>query len=151
MTDLPHGFCSASKATAHQVATLYVILFACHGRVVAANCKKHRVELLNVSKEDAMSVIVDLSVFPISGEKSLSPYVARVIRVIEESGLAYALGPMGTAIEGDWEDILQVVDACYRELEPDFDRIYMNMKVDAKRGRTDGIRGKVESVLDKSE
>lgn len=99
-----------------------------------------------------MSIIVDLSIFPLSGgQESLSPYVARAIDVIKRSGLSYALGPMGTAIEGEWDEVMGVVGECYRTLEPDFDRIYMNLKVDAKKGRENGIQGKVASVLSKSE
>lgn len=98
-----------------------------------------------------MSVILDFSIFPLNASKeSLSPYVARAIDIIKKSGLNYQLGPMGTAIEGEWDEVMQVVNDCYRALEPDFDRIYINMKVDAKRDRTNGIQGKVESVLEKT-
>lgn len=98
-----------------------------------------------------MSVIVDLSIFPLAKELSLSPYVARVVGVIKRSGLAHQLGPMGTAIEGEWDEVMRVVDACYRELERDCDRIYLLIKVDAKKGRSGGIQGKVESVLQKDD
>ncbi len=98
-----------------------------------------------------MSVIVDFSIFPMDPEgPSLSPYVARALNVIKDSGLSYQLGPMGTSIEGEWEDVMHVVDACYRELEQDCDRIYMNIKVDSKKGRIHGILSKVESVFEKA-
>ncbi len=97
-----------------------------------------------------MSVIIDLSVFPMDKEgPSLSPYVARVINVIKSSGLSYKLGPMGTAIEGEWDEVMKVVDACYKELEPDCHRIYLNMKADIRRGRQNGMSGKVDSVKQK--
>ena len=47
-----------------------------------------------------MSVIVELSIFPMDKGVSVSPYVARAIRIIENSGLSYELNPMGTSIEG---------------------------------------------------
>lgn len=98
-----------------------------------------------------MSVIVDLAIFPMGkNEASLSPYVARALNVIQGSGLNYALGPMGTSIEGEWREVWAVVDACYRELERDNDRIYMTVKVDGKKGRANGITGKVESVRQKA-
>ena len=94
-----------------------------------------------------MSVIINLSIFPMTNEgQSLSPYVARVINVIKASGLEYRLGPMATAIEGEWAAVMEVVDACYRELEPDCDRIYLNVTADCKRGRKNGISRKVTSV-----
>nr|WP_321255946.1 MTH1187 family thiamine-binding protein [uncultured Pseudodesulfovibrio sp.] len=97
-----------------------------------------------------MSVIIDFSIFPMDkGNNSLSPYVARVLHIIEQSGLAYQLGPMGTSIEGEWEDVMTVVDACYQELKDDSDRIFLNFKADCKKGRSNGLADKVRSVQDK--
>lgn len=97
-----------------------------------------------------MSVIIDFSIFPMDkGTQSLSPYVARAIRIVRDSGLAYQLGPMGTAIEGEWDEVMQVVDRCYKELEPESDRIYMNIKVDSRKGRANGLEGKTASVTEK--
>ena len=97
-----------------------------------------------------MGVIIDFSIFPMDGESAgLSPHVARALDIIKRSGLAYSLGPMGTSIEGEWGEVMAVVDACYRDLEQDFDRIYMNIKVDSRRDRTGGLTAKVRSVVDK--
>lgn len=98
-----------------------------------------------------MSVIADFSIYPMDkGNQSLSPYVAKAVTIIKESGLAYKLGPMGTAIEGNWDQVMAVVNQCYRALEPDSERIFINLKVDAKKGRTDGLTGKVASVKEKT-
>lgn len=100
--------------------------------------------------EGHMSVIVELSIFPMSTQSdSLSPYVARALDIIKMSGLPYQLGPMGTCFEGEWNDVLAVVDACYKELEKDCDRIYVNFKADSRAGRTDGLTGKTKSVREK--
>ena len=97
-----------------------------------------------------MSVIIDFSIYPMDkGDQSLSPYVARAIDIIKSSGLRHQLGPMGTAIEGEWDEVMAVVDQCYRALEPDSDRIFVNLKMDCKKGRTDGLSGKVSSVMEK--
>lgn len=98
-----------------------------------------------------MSVIIDFSIYPMDkGSQSLSPYVARAIDIIKSSGLSYQLGPMGTAIEGEWDEVMSVVDQCYRALEPDSDRIFINLKVDSKKGRSGGLSGKVASVMEKT-
>jgi len=97
-----------------------------------------------------MSVIIDFTIFPTDkGRQSLSPYVARALDVIEKSGLPYTLGPMGTCIEGEWDEVMAVVDACYRELENDSDRIYLTIKADSRKGRKNGLSGKVQSVREK--
>nr|WP_287412925.1 MTH1187 family thiamine-binding protein [Pseudodesulfovibrio sp.] len=97
-----------------------------------------------------MSVIIDFSIFPMDkGDKSLSPYVARALNIIEQSGLSYQLGPMGTSIEGEWGEVMAVVDACYQEIKDDSDRIFLNFKADCKKGRSNGLTNKVRSVQDK--
>lgn len=96
-----------------------------------------------------MSVIAELSIFPMDKGVSMSPYVARVVTVIKQSGLAYDFGPMGTTIEGEWDEVMQTVSACYKELEQDCDRIYLTLKVDSRKGRKNGLKGKTESVAEK--
>ncbi|OBQ51608.1 MTH1187 family thiamine-binding protein [Halodesulfovibrio spirochaetisodalis] len=98
-----------------------------------------------------MSVIAELSIFPMDKGVSMSPYVARVVTVIKQSGLAYDFGPMGTTVEGDWDEVMQTVSACYKELEKDCDRIYLTLKVDSRKGRTNGLKGKTDSVAAKLE
>lgn len=94
-----------------------------------------------------MSVIIDLTIFPMDKEgNSLSPYVARVVEIIKDSGLPFELGPMGTSIEGEWEEVMGVIDLCYHELEKDSDRIYLTLKADSKKHRKNGIISKVRSV-----
>ena len=96
-----------------------------------------------------MSVIAELSIFPMDKGESMSPYVARVVTVIKQSGLRYDFGPMGTTIEGEWEEVMSTVSSCYKELEQDCDRIYLTLKVDARKGRVDGITKKTASVAEK--
>lgn len=93
-----------------------------------------------------MSVIAELSMFPMDKGVSVSPYVRRILGVIESSGLAHQLNPMGTVVEGEWDAVMATVTACYRALEVDCDRIYMTLKVDARKDRDNGMQQKLASV-----
>ena len=94
-----------------------------------------------------MSVIVQFTIFPMDVEGSLAPYVARAIAIIRASGLPFDLGPMGTTIEGDWDDIMKVVNDCRKDLESDCGRVYLNLTADCRKGRSNGMASKVASVL----
>jgi len=96
-----------------------------------------------------MSVIVELSIFPMDKGVSVSPYVSRVVKTIKASGLPYSLNSMGTCIEGDWAQVHALVDQCFKALEQDCDRIYLTLKADYRKGRVDGMRKKVASVNEK--
>ncbi len=97
-----------------------------------------------------MTVMAELSMFPITPHgSSLSPYVARVLQIIQQSGLPHQLGPMGTVIEGEWSEVMQCVSHCFASLEADCDRVYMTLKVDWKRGTSPRMAQKTQSVLGK--
>ncbi len=98
-----------------------------------------------------MSVIIDFSIFPVDKEASVSPYVAKAVKIIKESGLEYRIGPMGTCIEGEWEDVMGVVGRCFEKMKEDSDRIYMTLKIDYRRGYSGRISGKVKSLEEKLE
>jgi uncharacterized protein (TIGR00106 family) len=94
-------------------------------------------------------LLAELSIWPMDKGESVSPYVARCVEVIERSGLAYQLGPLGTTIEGEWREVMEVVNRCYDALAPDCNRIAATLKMDWRRGRQGGIEQKVQSVRDK--
>ncbi len=96
-----------------------------------------------------MSVIVDFSIFPLDKGVSLSAYVARALKIIQESGLPYRLGPMGTSVEGEWDEVVGLVQACFEALKKDCDRVYMALKIDYRKGPSGRIEGKVKSVQNK--
>ena len=93
-----------------------------------------------------MSGLVDFTIYPMDKGVSLSKYVARALTVIKKSGLSYRLGPMSTSIEGEWDQVMGVVDQCFDELRNDCDRISMMIRVDYRKGATGRMESKVTAV-----
>lgn len=98
-----------------------------------------------------MSIMIDFSIFPLDKGESLGPYVARALKIIKESGLPYRFGPMGTSIEGEWDEVMGVLGNCFDDLRRDCDRISMSIKLDYRKGPGGRIVSKVESVEKKLE
>jgi len=96
-----------------------------------------------------MSVIVELSIFPMDKGESVSRQVSRAIKIIQESGLPHELNPMGTCIEGAWEAVMDVVDRCFQDLKKESNRIYMTIKADYRKGQSGRLKGKVVSIKEK--
>jgi uncharacterized protein (TIGR00106 family) len=96
-----------------------------------------------------MSLIVEMSIFPMDKGESVSPYVARAVKIIQESGLPHELNPMGTCIEGEWEEVMEVVRRCFQEIAKDCNRINMSLKADYRKGTPNRLKGKVASVKEK--
>ncbi len=77
---------------------------------------------------------------------SLSPYVGRILDIIDRSGVTYQLTAMGTILEGDWDEVMGVVGDCFRALQADCPRIGMNLKMDWRAGTESRLRSKVDAV-----
>jgi uncharacterized protein (TIGR00106 family) len=97
-----------------------------------------------------MSVIIDFSIFPVGKGESVSDYVSRAVKIIKESRLTFKLGPMGTAIEGEWDEVMAVVNRCFEALRKDCNRVYMTIKVDYRKGESGRMEGKIKTVERKS-
>ncbi len=96
-----------------------------------------------------MSVIIDFSIFPMDKGESLSPYVARAVKIVKNSGLPYKFGPMSTSVEGEWEEVMAVVNSCFQELQKDCNRINVSLRADYRKGPSGRIQGKIQSVESK--
>jgi uncharacterized protein (TIGR00106 family) len=93
-----------------------------------------------------MSVLINFAIFPLDKGESVSIYVSRVVKIIRDSGLSYQFGPMSTTIEGEWENVMTVVNNCFEELRKDCDRVYMAVTADYRKGEPGRIERKVKSV-----
>lgn len=91
-------------------------------------------------------MIVDFTIFPTDAGESVSAYVAEVFKIIEGSGLNYEHHAMGTNIEGEWDEVMAVIKACRVRMLENSNRISIGIRIDERKGVTDGIRKKVASA-----
>lgn len=91
-------------------------------------------------------VLVEFAMFPTDKGESVSKYVSQVIDYIDKSGISYTLTPMGTILEGTWEEVVKVIDGCFKVLEPQASRIYSTIKIDYRQGREKGMKTKTEKI-----
>ncbi|MEK9720613.1 MAG: MTH1187 family thiamine-binding protein [Quisquiliibacterium sp.] len=91
-------------------------------------------------------VLLEFSMSPMSQGESVSKYVARSLDIIDRSGLPYQLTPMGTIIEGEWDQVMSVVDECFKLMSSDCSRVSTTIRVDYRAGRQGALKGKVEAV-----
>lgn len=91
-------------------------------------------------------LLLEFAMFPMTKGESVSPFVARSLNIIDNSGLPYQLTPMGTIIEGEWSEVMAVVSACFEAMSADCDRISTSIKIDYRAGAEERLKSKVESV-----
>lgn len=91
-------------------------------------------------------VLLEFSMSPLDKGESLSKYVARSLDIIDKSGVPYQLTPMGTILEGEWEDVFAVVQACFERMRQDCARVSINIRCDYRQGRSGRLEQKILSV-----
>jgi uncharacterized protein (TIGR00106 family) len=94
-------------------------------------------------------MLFELSLFPLGKSHGMSKDVSRVINLIDKSGLPYQLTCMGTMLEGEWDEVVELIGKCRQVLLENNDRVYMLLKGDEQKGKTGRITGKVDSVEQK--
>jgi uncharacterized protein (TIGR00106 family) len=94
-------------------------------------------------------LLLEFSMSPFDKGESLSPYVSRSLKIIHESGVPYRINPMGTVLEGEWDEVMGVVKACFDRMREDCNRISLAVKVDYRKGRKSRLDAKIKSLEDK--
>ncbi len=94
-----------------------------------------------------MSILVEFSMFPTDVGESKSKYVSRIIDLIEKEGVPYKLTPMSTVFEvDDMKKACEILEKAYKVLEPDCNRVYSVAKFDIRKGKSNRLKQKIESV-----
>jgi uncharacterized protein (TIGR00106 family) len=86
------------------------------------------------------------SIIPMGTGESLSGEVAKVINLVDRSGLKYQVTAMGTLVEGNWDEVLSLIKRCHETARKGSDRVYTRISIDDREGVKDQITGKVASV-----
>jgi len=91
-------------------------------------------------------VLLEFSIAPVGQGESVSAHVARILDLIDRSGVPYQLTPMGTILEGEWADVMAVVTHCFETLAADFPRVGLHLKVDYRVGPPGRLQSKIAKV-----
>jgi len=53
---------------------------------------------------------------------------------------------MGTIVEGDWQEVMELIEKCHQKALTFSNRVYTTIAIDDFTGRTCRLKGKVDSV-----
>ncbi len=94
-------------------------------------------------------IMAEFSIVPLGEGASISRYVAKAVAVVVESGLEYRLTPMGTVVEGDWDDVFAVIKDAFHAVHDDSSRTTCSIKVDCRKVEGLRMEKKMASVEEK--
>lgn len=93
-------------------------------------------------------MIVAFSVAPSGGSSTDSVHdaVAAAVRVVRESGLPNRTSSMFTEIEGEWDEVMDVVRRATEAVGAYGSRVSLVLKADIRPGHVGELDGKVERL-----
>jgi uncharacterized protein (TIGR00106 family) len=92
-------------------------------------------------------MLVAFSVTPLGVGEDVGAYVADAVRVVRESGLPNRTDAMFTTLEGEWDEVLDVVKrACEAVQAAGAGRVSLVLKADIRPGVADALNTKVATV-----
>ncbi|MGH3483466.1 MAG: thiamine-binding protein [Nocardioidaceae bacterium] len=95
-------------------------------------------------------MIVAFSISPTASDDSgsVSEAVAEAIRVVRDSGLPYETSAMFTNVEGEWDEVMDVVRRAVDVVAATSSRVGLVLKADIRPGYSDQLTAKVERVAE---
>ena len=91
-------------------------------------------------------MLVEFSIIPIGKGPSLGEEVARILEIVDESGLPYKLNPMGTVVEGKWDEVIGLIEKCHKTMLKGEERVVTKITIDDRKGKSNRIEEKVKSI-----
>lgn len=89
---------------------------------------------------------VERALGPDADEASVHDAVAAAVRIVRESGLPHRTTSMSTEIEGEWNEVMDVVRRATEEVGRYGSRVSLVLKADIRPGRTGELDGKIERL-----
>ncbi len=94
-------------------------------------------------------MLVSFSMIPLDKGPHFSSAVAGLTKIIQDSGLPNELTAMSTIVEGDWDEVMGLINKCRQELRKDSDRVSIKIWIDDKAGSKDELERKPRAVREK--
>lgn len=91
-------------------------------------------------------MLAEFSILPLDRGVRLSAAVAEMLDIVDRSGLAYVLTPMGTVVEGEPGAVWDLVRTCHETMARSSERVLTTVRVDEKKGARDQLSAKIRSV-----
>ncbi len=90
-------------------------------------------------------MLAEFTIYP-TDETHLSKDVARMIEILEEMDLDYRLGPMGTAVEGDWDRVISAIRRCHETIGSGHSRVVTTITIDDRKDQPHHLDEMVTAV-----
>ena len=98
-------------------------------------------------------MLIAFSVSPLGGaeDSSVGAAVSGAVRIVRASGLPNETNAMFTLVEGEWDEVMDVVRRATEAVAAVAPRVSLVLKADIRAGTTGALRSKVETDPERPE
>ena len=93
-----------------------------------------------------MIVAFSLAPSTYNADGSVHNAVAAAVKVVRDSGLPHSTSSMFTEIEGEWDEVMDVVKRATEAVSAYGSRVSLVLKADIRPGYTGELRGKIDRL-----
>lgn len=91
-------------------------------------------------------MIAAFSITPLGAGESVGDLVGECVRIVRASGLRTETNAMFTNVEGDWDEVMDVIRQCVDHVAEVAPRVSVVVKIDHRPGVDDQLTHKNERV-----
>lgn len=92
-------------------------------------------------------MVIEFSVYPV-GCTHYAKQIGDVIKILDGKKIEYQVGPMGTSIRGEWEEIMPVVKQCHEMLVNQYGRVITHVSIDERKEGESSLKDRVQDIAD---
>ncbi|MGA1794750.1 MAG: MTH1187 family thiamine-binding protein [bacterium] len=93
-------------------------------------------------------MLAEFSIIPVGEGESLSGLVSLAVEIVHNSGLEYRVNPMGTVVEGDWDEVMGLIRRCHEAVRKEGCRVVTTITIDDRSDSGSRIGRKLQSLED---
>ncbi len=91
-------------------------------------------------------MLIEFSIVPVGSGSSIGDRLAEVLKIVDSSGLPYKVNPMGTVVEGKWDELVRLVKKCHMTTLKNEERVLTTISIDDRKGKPNRLEQKVKSI-----
>ncbi|KAG9300661.1 hypothetical protein G9A89_023459 [Geosiphon pyriformis] len=94
------------------------------------------------------SILADFSIVPVGTKVNTSEYIAEVQKILKEKqGIKFNLHASGTNLEGNWHDVMDVIQQCIEHIHKmNVPRVCTSIRIDSRTDKAMSIEDSIRNV-----
>lgn len=91
-------------------------------------------------------MLVELTINPLGRGTHLSKDLAEILQLVDSSGLPFCLTPLGTCIEGDWDEVMALVKRCHDLAKKNSHHVMTSIQIEDEERASNKLEGNIAAV-----